>query len=130
MLVLFFFSLPLLNICDWQIKFFTAEIGLFVRHLRYFSNIENVRINRQSVDLLREAHAIIGELFENLQVDEMPDQSVVDLIFDFDERQYCLRRFLECRLCCVSICANESNKSIDAKSIKMQTVCIWVFSRS
>lgn len=87
----------------WQIKFFTVEAGIFVRHLRYFRDIESVRINQQIVDLLSEASSYIEALLEHTQKIDMPDQDVVDLIFDFDERQYSLRRFLECRQCNVSI---------------------------
>ena len=78
------------------------EAGLFVRHLRYFSNIESICINQQIVDLLREAALYIGELLENVERKEMSDQDVIKLIFDFDERQFSLRRYLECRTCCVS----------------------------
>ncbi|XP_031625949.1 uncharacterized protein LOC116342460 [Contarinia nasturtii] len=85
---------------DGLIKFFTVEAGIFVRHLRYFRDIESVRINQQIVDLLREAASNIEELLKNTQKIEMTDQDVVDLIFDFDERQYSLRRYLECRSCC------------------------------
>lgn len=79
------------------------EAGLFVRHLRYFSNIENICINEQIVNLLREAALYIGELLENAEHMKMPNQDVVKLIFDFDEHQFSLRRYLECRTCCVSI---------------------------
>ncbi|XP_055294776.1 G-rich sequence factor 1-like [Sitodiplosis mosellana] len=85
---------------DGVIKFFTVEAGLFVRHLRYFSNIESICINQQIVHLLREAAVYIDELLENAEHMEMPEQDVVKLIFDFDERQFSLRRYLECRTCC------------------------------
>lgn len=79
------------------------EAGLFVRHLRYFSNIESIGINQQIVNLLGEAALYIKELLDNAKCLDMPDQDVVNLIFDFDERQFSLRRYLECRSCCVSI---------------------------
>lgn len=86
-----------------QIKFFTAEAGLFVRNLKFFSNIENILINRQLVDLLSDAAVNISALIENANVIETPSgQNLIDLIFGFDEREYCLRRFLQCRSCGVS----------------------------
>lgn len=88
---------------DWQIKFFTAEAGLFKRHLKYFKEIENIRINQQIVNLLIDIHGYIKDSLENLERMEMPDQDIVKLIFEFDERQYSLRRHLECHSCCVSI---------------------------
>lgn len=74
-----------------------------MRNLKFFSKIENILINRQLVDLLSDAAVDINALIENAGVIETPSgQNVIDLIFGFDERQYCLRRFLECRSCGVS----------------------------
>lgn len=87
-----------------QIKFFTAEASLFVRNLNFFSKIENILINQQVVDLLRDAAITIDALIQNANVIETPtdQRGVIDLIFGFDEHEYCLRRFLECRSCGVS----------------------------
>lgn len=89
------------NVC-WQINFFTTEAALFVRHLKFFSNIENIQINQQIAELLRIALCDIQQLFNKVEIVETPNQSIVDLIFDFDERVYSLRRYLECQSCCVS----------------------------
>lgn len=86
-----------------QINFFSAEAGLFVRNLKYFANIENICINRQLEDLLRTAYFTIEMLLKKAEVIETPEINLINLINEFDERQYCLRRFLECRSCCVSI---------------------------
>lgn len=88
---------------NWQINFFTAEAGLFVRNLKYFSNIENICINRQLEELLRTAYFTIEMLLKKAEVIETPNLDLINLINEFDERHYCLRRFLECRSCCVSI---------------------------
>lgn len=101
----FFFSLcACVRACIQQIKFFTAEAGLFVRNLKFFSKIENILINRQLVDLLSDAAVNINTLVENANVIETPSdqRGVIDLIFGFDDHEYCLRRFLECRSCGVS----------------------------
>lgn len=87
-----------------QIKFLTAEAGLFLRNLNFFSKIENRLISQQLVDLLRDIAVNIDTLIENANVIDTPSdqRDVIDLIFGFDEHEYCFRRFLECRSCGVS----------------------------
>lgn len=112
-----------------QIKFFTAEAGLFVRNLQFFSKIENVLISQQLVDLLRDAVGNINTLIENANVIETPTEKrgVIDLIFGFDEHEFYFRRYLECRSCGVSkkslrLCSSFTSFSTHRLTIKTEWV--------
>ena len=74
-----------------------------MRNLNFFSKIENKVISRHLVDLLSDATVTIGALVEDANVIDSPSgQNAIDLIFGIDEREYCLKRFLECQSCGVS----------------------------
>lgn len=78
------------------------EIGVFLRYLRCFSQIENVQINRKTLELMRDAMHNMNELSQNAQIVENSAKNDVDFLFDLDERQYELQRHILCRSCYVS----------------------------
>lgn len=85
-----------------QINFLNVEIGVFLRYLRCFSQIENVQINTKTMELMQEAKQNMKELAQRAQVIENSSRNDVDFLFDLDEHQYELQRHIMCRACYVS----------------------------
>lgn len=119
LIIVFLFFFLCVCFC-WQINYFTTEAGLFVRHLEAFSKIDNIHINQQIADLLRQAVCHIEELFRKVDIIESPERSIVNLIFHFDEQQYSLRRFLECQSCNVS-----ASNSVPSEFLKIFFVSLY-----
>lgn len=78
------------------------EIGVFLRYLRCFSQIENVQINRKTLELMKDAMHNMNELSQNAHIVENSAKNDVDFLFDLDEHQYELQRHILCRSCYVS----------------------------
>lgn len=84
-----------------QIKFFNIEIGLFLRYVQAFSNIDNVEISSRTEYLLQNARHYIDHILsaaKTLPTDETDDE----FLFDLDERLYEFRRYIFCQTCNVS----------------------------
>lgn len=105
-----FFSILFSFICfvgDWikkkqKINFFNVEIGVFLRYLHYFSNIECVKIGEQTVELLQAIVNLIAELMNKAEIVKLSERTDVDFLIDLDEHRYELRRCILCRHCFVS----------------------------
>lgn len=78
------------------------EIGVFLRYLRCFSKIENVQINKMTLDLMRDAMLNMQVLSRTAQIIENSPKNDVDFLFDLNEQQYELQRHILCRTCYVS----------------------------
>lgn len=85
-----------------QINFLNVEIGIFLRYLRCFSQIENVQINKKTMELMQEAKSNMKDLAQRAQVIENSARNDVDFLFDLNEHQYELQRHIMCRACYVS----------------------------
>lgn len=98
-----------------QINFLNVEIGVFLRYLRCFSQIENVQINKKTMELMQEARSSMKELAQRAHIIENSARNDVDFLFDLNEHQYELQRHIMCRACYVSWKDIVSlNKSSDA----------------
>lgn len=78
------------------------EIGVFLRYLRCFSQIENVQINKKTMELMQEASLSMQDLSQRANIIENTARNDVDFLFDLDEHQYELQRQILCRSCYVS----------------------------
>ncbi|XP_031625839.1 uncharacterized protein LOC116342388 [Contarinia nasturtii] len=84
---------------DEAINFLNVEIGVFLRYLRCFSKIENVQINKKTIELFEEAKLNIKQLTQGAQIIENSARNDVDFLFDLNEHQYELQRHILCRSC-------------------------------
>lgn len=85
-----------------QINFLNVEIGVFLRYLRCFSQIENVQINKKTMELMQEARQKMKDLSQRAFIIENSARNDVDFLFDLNEHQYELHRHIFCRTCYVS----------------------------
>lgn len=85
-----------------QINFLNVEIGVFLRYLRCFSQIECVQINKKTMELMQEAIVNMRDLSQRAQIIENSTRNDVDFLFDLNEHQYELQRHILCRSCYVS----------------------------
>lgn len=79
------------------------EIGVFVRYLRCFSQIENGQINKNTIELLEEAMTNIKSLTQQAHIIENSDRNDVDFLSELNEQQFGLQRYILCRTCDVSV---------------------------
>lgn len=70
--------------------------------MHYFSNIECVKVSKQTTDLLKTTVSLIVGLTNKADVVEVAERTDVDFLLDLDEHRYELRRCILCRSCLVS----------------------------
>lgn len=79
------------------------EIGVFLRYLHYFSNIECVQISIQTVNLLQATIQTINNLMNRADVVEVTEAADVEFLFHLDEHRCELQRYIACHECNVSV---------------------------
>lgn len=75
---------------------------MFLRYMGCFEQIENVQINRQTIDLMQEAIAKMKSLSQRAQIIENSARNDVNFLCDLNEDEYIVQRYILCRTCCVS----------------------------